>query len=298
MKVPIKRYFDKEVIPMKKWIIFALALMLVLAFTGCDKHTSDAPMQIGKDNLLHAWTGEFSEAKLTEAINEYQKNYCNFVVDADNVKKGVFFTVDFEDHLCSVTRLSRTDGKDINVELGGYIDLYIPIDCDGNKITIPTDWWSRNNYGPNESVWSYLVRVEDKEGLEHYYYFRVDYSALVKVQSPSVPTTPTNPAPSATATPTNPTGNGNEQPKLRSFRVEGIKEDGMILYMGANTYLYVKSNMKVYMFATVYMTYLDSDIKQQSGKFTDHSGKELEYTYVLENVLSIRFPVSGETTYG
>jgi len=143
-----------------------------------------------------------------------------------------------------------------------------------------------------------------------------DAPGVTTTPTQSAPTSPTQTAPTApttaptqstpttiptttpTTTPTAPICYTTQQPKLRSFRVEGIKEDGMILHMGTNTYLYVKSDMKVYIFDTVYMTYLDSDIKQQSGKFTDYSGKELEYTYVLENVLNIRFPESGEPTYG
>ena len=66
---------------------------------------------------------------------------------------------------------------------------------------------------------------------------------------------------------------------------------------GEHIYAYLKSDMKVDRYDTVYVDYLKSELKPQTGKFTHVDGGEKEYSYVFESILSIRFPVSGEPTY-
>ena len=122
----------------------------------------------------------------------------------------------------------------------------------------------------------------------------------------TVPTSLTNTVPGETRLPTDPTDETiPKAPKLEGFRVVGKKEDGIILHIGytdglEEIYAYVKTDLKAKAFDTVYMEYYEGDIKKQNGKFMYEIGRpeEREYTYVLENVVNIRFPVAGEATYG
>ena len=129
------------------------------------------------------------------------------------------------------------------------------------------------------------------------------------------PTAPTT-VPTATTVPTSLTSTTPSEtdpadetipgaPKLKDFRVVGKKEDGIILHIGytdglEEIYAYVKTDFKAKAFDTVYMKYYEGDIKKQNGKFMYEIGRpeEREYTYVLENVVNIRFPVAGEATFG
>ncbi len=128
-------------------------------------------------NILNAWTGDFSEEKLKNVIKTYQKGYKNIVFQSESDAANVTFETPFEISSCSVSRLSVVDDNDINVELKGYIDSWIKTSFDKNQATISTNWWlSQADWTRDHSVWSYLVRIKDVEGIEHYYYFRVDYS--------------------------------------------------------------------------------------------------------------------------
>ena len=169
---------------MKKYRIFAILLVIALLLTGCKDVAPDStePPETTetkpKPQILSAWTGEFSKEKLEQAIKEYQQNYTPIVSDGENVS-AVSFEPGFDIAEFTVSRLSKVDDRDINVEMSGYIDLYIDKKCDGKKITIATDWWY--GLGSNTKaypVWSYLVYVKDTAGELHYYYFRVQYSTL------------------------------------------------------------------------------------------------------------------------
>ena len=161
--------------------VFGL-LIVALLLTGCKDVAPDStePPETTetkpKPQILSAWTGEFSKEKLEQAIKEYQQNYTPIVSDGANVP-AVSFEPGFDIAEFTVSRLSKVDDRDINVEMKGYIDLYIDKKCDGKKITIATDWWY--GLGSNTKaypVWSYLVPVKDTAGEVHYYYFRVQYS--------------------------------------------------------------------------------------------------------------------------
>ena len=165
--------------------VFGL-LIVALLLTGCKDVAPDStePPETTetkpKPQILSAWTGEFSKEKLEQAIKEYQQNYTPIVSDGENVS-AVSFEPGFDIAEFTVSRLSKVDDRDINVEMSGYIDLYIDKKCDGKKITIATDWWY--GLGSNTKaypVWSYLVYVKDTAGELHYYYFRVQYSAPQK----------------------------------------------------------------------------------------------------------------------
>lgn len=166
---------------MKKLIAFALAVISMLSLVACkevptDNSTVPTDVTSQKENVLKAWTGDFSEEKLIKAINEYQNHYDTIVCD-DVSLKDVSFEVDFEVAACSVTRLSSVDKDNIEAELHSYIDLALQTVCNGKEITVPIDWWHSGN--KTEPVWSYLVCARDAEGAKHYYYFRTDYSAFM-----------------------------------------------------------------------------------------------------------------------
>ena len=171
---------------MKRLIELVLTLTIFILLMGCQEtQTSNTETPSNATNkistVMKAWSGEFSEEKLKSAINEYQSNYINVVLE-EGGSSSVSFETDFEVASCSVSRLSRTDDTDIEIELNSYIDLFIETKCDGRMVTIPIDWW----YAEDDSrvndylVWSYLVCVKDTNGSSHYYYFRVDYSAYAK----------------------------------------------------------------------------------------------------------------------
>lgn len=183
---------------MKKHLVVVSVLVVILLLAGCNKYPSNerdespAPLNTSSsaststtceftrisDNVLKAWTGEFSEEKLKSIIDTYQEQFSAFVfTDADEAE-SVTFETDFDAVGCSVTRLSRTDNADMNVELTGYIDLALETTCKDNKVTIPTNWWSQKTI-EHSPVWSYLVRVIDADDDAHYYYFRTDYSAFL-----------------------------------------------------------------------------------------------------------------------
>ncbi|MBE6666123.1 MAG: hypothetical protein E7603_07905 [Ruminococcaceae bacterium] len=157
---------------MKKFTAFVLTFAILILLVGCQEtHPQNT-------NVLKAWSGKFSEEKLKSAITEYQDNYTNIVSEKDNVST-VSFETGFETTACSVIRLSPTDETDIEVELHGYIDLSVGANCDGTTVTVPINWWYANDDSRINDyfVWSYLVRVKDTFGGDHYYYFRVDYPA-------------------------------------------------------------------------------------------------------------------------
>lgn len=158
---------------MKKLIVLVFTFAILILLVGCQNTTNQST-----DTVLKAWSGEFSEKELKLAIKEYQNNYINIVLEKDSAS-SVSFETDFEVSSCSVSRLSRIDDTDIDVELNSYIDLFVETGCDGRIVTVPIDWWYANgdSWVNDYLLWSYLVRVKDVNGNSYYYYFRVDYSA-------------------------------------------------------------------------------------------------------------------------
>ena len=167
---------------MKKFMALVLTMVCVFGLVGCQKpqleRTGKSSNPITPNTtVLKAWSGEFSEEELKSAINEYQKNYTIIALEK-NGKSSISFEADFEVSSCSVTRLSLVDDTNIEVELDSYIDLWIETNCDGRTVTIPINWWyaGDDSWVNDYFIWSYLVRVKDTNGSNHYYYFRVDYS--------------------------------------------------------------------------------------------------------------------------
>lgn len=167
---------------MSKVRMFAFTLV-VFALMGCkslfqdDTELPTTTESKPKPNILYAWTGEFSKENLQKTIEEYRQNYTPVIFGETASASAVFFETDFDIAEFSVSRVSKVDGKDIDAEMEGYIDLHIEQKRDGRRITIETDWWHKSNgWTKNYPVWSYLVYVKDTAGAEHYYYFRVHYT--------------------------------------------------------------------------------------------------------------------------
>ena len=171
---------------MKRFIALVLTFTIFILLVGCQEiqapETETSSSTTNKtSNVMKAWSGEFSEEELKSAITEYQSNYTNIVLKHGSAA-SVSFETDFEVSSCSVSRLSRTDDTDIEIELQSYIDLFIETKCNGLMVTIPIDWWyaGDDSWVNDYLVWSYLIRVKDTNGSSHYYYFRVDYSAYAQ----------------------------------------------------------------------------------------------------------------------
>ena len=176
---------------MKRCRIFALILAITLLLTGCkgflpdNTETPATAESKPKPNVLHAWTGEFSKENLQKAIEEYRQNYTPFVSGETDGISQVSFETGFDIAEFTVFRLSKVDDSDANIEMKGYIDLSIEKERDGRRIIIDTDWWCKSDGWTREHpIWSYLVYVKDTAGAEHYYYFRVHYTAATDSTEP------------------------------------------------------------------------------------------------------------------
>lgn len=150
----------------------AMLCTVIPIFASCSGG-GDAEESHAKNNVLYAWSGEFSEEKLKKVIETYKNSYIPFVDGKDQVS----LEADFDVESYTVARLSKVDDSDTGIELNGYIDLITDTHRDERKITFNTDWWHRESEKMKQyTLWSYLVLVRDTEGGEHFYYFRVDYS--------------------------------------------------------------------------------------------------------------------------
>ena len=159
---------------MKRLMASVLVFTILVLLVGCQgNQPSNAEAPNKSANVLKAWSGQFSQEELMSAIHEWKSNYTNIVLEKDGAS-NLSFETDFEVSSCSVIYLSPVDDTDISVELNGYIDLSVQTESKGKTVTVSIDWWdSEDDY----LVWSYLIRVKDTDGGNHYYYFRVDYSA-------------------------------------------------------------------------------------------------------------------------
>lgn len=164
---------------MKKSIAYIFVVILCISFfSGCIK---DMPVEsVGRPlqgaNLLEAWTGEWTEDKRLQAIEEYREHYEAVVMNGTD---GTYVTFEpsFEVVTAKVVCVSRVDDGRDGFEFDKYTDMYIKTECNDNKIIVHTEWWY---LGGDATIrypqWSYLVMVEDANEIPHYYYFRVAYS--------------------------------------------------------------------------------------------------------------------------
>ena len=189
---------SKKKSPWIKWTTFAACLM-IFAVVGAlfipmlrgaksedevDREDmngiySETPNGEAK-SILNAWSGELTVEKLKRAIKQYSKNYTNIVLDK-NTDFTVSFETDFEIVDCSVIRVSAVDKNDIDFELdeGGF---NFSLEASFNNKTVKTSILNFDSSMEKYPVVSYVVCVNDVNGIKHYYYFRVDYSNLTKTQ--------------------------------------------------------------------------------------------------------------------
>lgn len=149
--------------------IFLLATFMAI-IVGC------AEDQTPMESVLFVNDGDFSEERLVETITQYQQICVPFTGSEKN--DTVSFGVDFDVKSCSITRLSHVDDSDMQTELQGYIDLIVDTSINGKEVNVDTSWWyDSGEWTQQSALWSYLIRVEDRNGEYHSYYFRVDYTA-------------------------------------------------------------------------------------------------------------------------
>ena len=84
-------------------------------------------------------------------------------------------------------------------------------------------------------------------------------------------------------------------------RVVSCEDDGIIVWAGEYDYIYIRNiddDLDIKPLQTVVVDFSESDLKEGDGTFTDFSGAELCYSYILENPKSIRYTTSEEPTFG
>lgn len=86
-------------------------------------------------------------------------------------------------------------------------------------------------------------------------------------------------------------------------RVVCLEEDGLIVDMENVGYVYVKNipgDLEIKLLDTVVIDFSEDGLKSEVGEFNAFDGRELSYSYVLENPKSIRLADSsaGEPTFG
>lgn len=135
-------------------------------------------VEFSSEKILEAWTGDFSEDELTKAISKYEKSYFPYELAESEKSVPFFLYLNYEPAGAAVVRLSSVDTDNIDVELDGYIDMQPEVTCISNNVAVDLSWWfnEKDSWCGNYTMWSYLLRVTDSDGLKHYYYFRVSYS--------------------------------------------------------------------------------------------------------------------------
>lgn len=153
-------------------------ILCIVTLVGCVKAPGNkgTAFLLQDNHLLKAWVGEWTEDKRMNAISEYRQHYKSVIMNGANGAHTTFET-DFDATTAQVVCVAKVKDQDKDFELHEYTDMYIKTECSDNKVTVHTEWWYLGGDGVTRyPTWSYLVRVEDSEGTEHYYYFRVDYS--------------------------------------------------------------------------------------------------------------------------
>ena len=129
------------------------------------------------DQVMKAWTGEFSEEALKDAIRTYREGFAPFASGNGEKLSQVSFETDFIIASGGVARLAFVDENDPAVELKSYVDLFVDMIWNGNCATVITDWWYLDDSWTKERpLWGYLIWLKDESGTIHYYYFRTDYT--------------------------------------------------------------------------------------------------------------------------
>lgn len=161
-------------------VLVVLTVILAVAFR--EKGTPDPLEYTGEfssETILEAWEGEFDEEKLKSAIAEYEKNCTAYVSTEAEADVPFFLTLNYEPKSAKVVRISSVDVTDADHELTSYLDMRPETACLGQTVAVDISWWYSEHelsWTRDYTLWSYLLRVKDTDGGEHYYYFRVSYS--------------------------------------------------------------------------------------------------------------------------
>lgn len=148
-------------------------LLILVVLTSC----SPTPDVNAVDSaVLPAWEGKFSVEQRKNAIAEYQKKYIPiYVVNLEG--EYITFQLDFEGTSCGNVILTPVDDSTKGAELNTVMDFAGQAEVNGKTVTVDISWWfdakaSVRTY----KLWSYLFWVKDADDVQHYYYFRVDYT--------------------------------------------------------------------------------------------------------------------------
>lgn len=130
-------------------------------------------------NVLEASVGDWSKDILRSAINEYRNDYSAIMLEKGG-GISVSFETDFDISSCTAS-LFGTDDSNIENEVNGVLDSVVSLSWDGKTVTIRVDdWLYSSGWVRDHLIWSYVVDASDADGIDHYYYFRVDYSAYAQ----------------------------------------------------------------------------------------------------------------------
>lgn len=158
---------------MRKQIALIL-IFVTLSCCLCACHGPDRAERID-DSVLAAWEGKYSKNARKTAIAEYFEDYIS--VYAVNIESScVSFKLDFEAVECGPVTLAPVDDSIKDFEVNTVVDFGTDLTADGNVATVKIDWWYDAPAATKQYVqWSYLFWIKDAEGVQHYYYFRVNY---------------------------------------------------------------------------------------------------------------------------
>ncbi len=177
---------------MKRMIALLFAIvMCATSFVSCDRSTEseatdnssnqnenavpENAINIG-ESLLKLGVGAYSHDLRSSAIKEYREKYSPMTFDAFNKVENVYISADFEIASCNVSLISPVDDFNKDFEYNGYIDIALQTVISEKTVTIPVGWWYRAEDWTSEyHIWSYMLKVTDKDGNDHWYYFRINY---------------------------------------------------------------------------------------------------------------------------
>ena len=128
---------------------------------------------VSEKHVMKAWTGEFSEDKLTETITAYKAEYTPIKLD-DTWKIIIPVDEAASNHL--LPRIAYC-GESFE-ELGSYIDLagISELNKDSHEITIDCSWLNDpDSWVHKHPMWSFLIMVTTQSDENVFYYVRVTF---------------------------------------------------------------------------------------------------------------------------
>lgn len=184
----------KSVLNYKKpafWIILVAVIALIVTgvcFLTDPPHKLKDPPSGTKgptvydftDIDYYEWTGEYSKEAFITAVNGYEQTGKIPVVYPDgSILRNVRISVPFAIKSCKVIFPGPVVGDAATeYQLRTYTGIATYVE--GTTAYIDVSGWHRlrseDDPVSNYAIWSYVVKLTDMEDVDHYYYFRVDYS--------------------------------------------------------------------------------------------------------------------------